>query len=232
MAPAPGARAPLTETVDSLAELDACVRLEALAVPACVWEYDRALEAARGGAPLVPRPEPVRARAAGPDAWELGMLPEVVARPGGARRHAEAPLRDLEPGAEARQALASGAARPVEPLLDAPQVPLNAARPVEARQAPGSAADDAHKLLLGNGIGPDMLTPQQLALPQSQSPATQQRTVAMYAPSMAAATGKSTSQPQGMAQSPGQRGSPTRRRRPQVQRFHLRDSTRACGHWG
>jgi hypothetical protein len=78
--------------------------------------------------------------------------------------------------------------------------------------AQNANANAAHQLLLANGINPGTLSAQQFAAFQGQPPLAQQRSIQMYAQSMAAATGKNIAQlkgaPNGMAQNPGQAGSP------------------------
>jgi hypothetical protein len=73
-------------------------------------------------------------------------------------------------------------------------------------------ANAAHQLLIANGINPSTLSAQQFAAFQGQPPGAQQRSIQMYAQSMAAATGKNIAQlkggPNGMPQNPGQAGSP------------------------
>ncbi|KAI5802429.1 hypothetical protein FPQ18DRAFT_9278 [Pyronema domesticum] len=75
-----------------------------------------------------------------------------------------------------------------------------------------SAATQAQQLLMANGINPNQLTPQQFAAFQGQAPLSQQRSIHLYAQSMAAATGKNIAQlqggPKGMPHNPGQAGSP------------------------
>ena len=75
-----------------------------------------------------------------------------------------------------------------------------------------SSAVAAHQMLVENGINPGTLSAHQFAAFQGQPPSTQQRSIQLYAQSMATATGKNIAQlqngPKGMPQNPGQAGSP------------------------
>lgn len=81
---------------------------------------------------------------------------------------------------------------------------------------PGSSASAAaaHQTLVAHGINPNQLSAQQFAAFQGQNPITQQRSIQMYAQSMAAATGRNLQNIQGgpmqqkMPQTPHPGGSP------------------------